>query len=469
MRIKIPSLIKHQNYNKSALCLITGFTFSLMSFQVNAGATGGETPAGEATAGETTSSTGSSTGNVNGSSNKNSDFLKGTGIPTEPGYLNDGGIIRDTDFSRETGGSRQIEGGLPPGFSNKIIFTTGVAHDSNPALDDANKKSTWVYSFIPQVLLNYTGEVNSLYLDAALLIERHSNEDVLTNREDPRLAIGWDRTYESGLFGLYANYYETSSRIEEIRTAGVFTSIANEDSTQRVRAYGAKWEHKFAPRWSLLTNGEYTEEAFSGGSGGNLIDFSSVGVKSKLNYEYTERLDTYIQAGVVQVRPEETFRDTDLARLAFGADYQVSEALRVSSRAGFYNLSGRQSDSGWEAGVQVRYDVGRMGYTAEVNRELGVSSVAAFQKADTYRLGWVFDISELDKLNVNYTLVRFIEDTQVNLEQSDAEEISALYDRVLGGKWRGQARMSFRESDRTQGRSHGNIVGVSLIYDGLSF
>ncbi len=468
MRIKIPSLIKHQNYNKSAICLITGFTLSLMAFQVNAGAAVQETTAGEPTAGETTTGTGSPAGNGNGST-KGSDFLKGTGIPTEPGFFNDGGIIRDTDFSRETGGPRQIEGGLPPGFSNKIMFTTSVAHDSNPALDDTNKKSTWIYSFIPQVLLNYIGETNSFYFDGALLIQRHSNEDILTDREDPRLSAGWDRTYESGLYGLYANYFETSSRGEEIRTAGVFTGIADDDNTQRVRVYGAKWQHVFAPRWSLLTNAEYTEEAFSGGSGANLIDFSSVGVRSKLNYEYTERLDTYLQAGFVQVRPDQTFRDTDFTRLAIGADYQVSEALRVSSRAGMYNLSGRQSDSGLEAGIQARYDVGRMGYIAEINRELGLSAAAAFQKADTYRLGWTFDISELDRLNVNYTLVRFIEDDQANLEESDAQEISAFYDRVLGGKWRGQASVSFRESDRTEGRSHGNVVGVSLIYDGLSF
>jgi hypothetical protein len=468
MRIKTPSLIKHLNYNKSTLCFITGFTFSLMSFQLSAG----ETTVGDTTAGETTpAGTGAGTQSKggNGSTKKGSDFLKGSGMPTGPGYINNGGIIKDTDFSRETGASRQIEGGLPPGFSNKIIFTTGVAHDSNPALDDTNKKSTWIYSFIPQVLLNYIGEVNSLYLDAALLIQRHSNEEILTDREDPRLAIGWDRTYESGLFGLYANYFEASSRGEEIRAGGVFTGNGNgDDNTQRVKAYGAKWEHSFAPRLSLLTNGEYSERVFSGG-GANLIDFSTVGVRSKLNYEYTERLDTYLQAGFVQVRPDQTFRDTDLARLAFGADYQVSEALRVSSRAGPYHLSGRQSDSGWEAGIQVRYDVGRMGFVAEANRELGVSSVAAFQKADTYRLGWLFDISERDKLNVNYTLVKFKEDSQANLEESDTQEISAFYDRIIGGNWRGQANVSFREQDRTGGRNDGNIVGVALIYDGLSF
>ena len=469
MRIKIPSLIKDRNYNKSAICLITGFTFSLMSLQLSAVETTSETTTGEPTTGETTTGTTPSSGTANGSSKKGSEFLKGTGIPNEPGYLNDPGIIRDTDFSRQSGGPRQVEGGLPPGLSKKIIFTTGVSHDSNPSLDDNNKKSTWIYSFIPQVLINYTGEVNSLYMDAALLVQRHSNEEILTDREDPRLAIGWDRTYESGLFGLYANYFEDSTRGEEIRAGGVFDGNVNgDDNTQRVRAYGAKWEHRFAPRLSLLTNGEYTEEAFSGG-GANLIDFSTVGLRSKLNYEYTERLDIYLLAGFIQVRPDQTFKDTDLNRLAFGADYQVSEALRVSSRAGAYHLSGRQSDSGWEAGIQVRYDVGRMGYVAEINRELGVSSVAAFQKADTYRLGWIYDISEVDKLNVNYTMVKFKEDAEANLDSSDTQEISAFYDRIIRGNWRGQASVSFIEQDTNGGRSNGSIVGVALIYDGLSF
>ena len=110
-----------------------------------------------------------------------------------------------------------------------------------------------------------------------------------------------------------------------------------------------------------------------------------------------------------------------------------------------------------------------MAYEAELNRELTESSIAAFQKSDTFRLSWFYDISEFDKLNVNYTLVKFKQDAQVNLLKSETQEISAYYDRILRGNWRGQANVSFREQERTGNRSNGNIVGVSLIYDGLSF
>ena len=451
MIIKTLTSVKHQNYNKSALQLITGVAFCLMFFQVNAaGVTTGAEPA---------------SGNLNGSSKKDSDFSKGGSISTEPGFLNNQGPIRGTDFSRETATSREIEDTKPAGFSNKIIFTTSVAHDSNPALD-SRKKSVWIYSLAPRVLLDYTGELNSFYLDAALLVQRHSNEEILTDREDPTLRLGWDRTYESGMYGLYANYYESSTRAEELRTAGVFSSIANVENTQRVRLFGAKWEHKIAPRWGVFTSGEYSEQVSSGGVA--LIDFTSIDVSSKLNYEYTERLDTYLQVGFAQIRPDQTFNDTDLTRLALGADYQLSEAIRVSSRAGTYHLSGRQSDTDWEAGIQARYDVGRMGYVAELNRELGVAAIGGFQKSDTFRLGWFYDISEFDKLNVDYTLVKFKQDAQVGLLKSEAQQISAYYDRILRGNWRGQANITFKEN-KTDSRNDGNIVGVSLIYDGLSF
>ena len=453
MIIRALSSVKYKNFNKPVLKLTTGIAFCLISIQLNAA--------------EVSNGVKSSTGNLNGTTTKSNDVPKNSGFSSEPSLLDNGGIVRETDFSRDIGISQQIEGIKPAGFSNKIIFTTSVAHDSSPALDDNRKKSAWIYSFIPRLLLDYTGEVNSYYLDAALLVQRHSNEEILNDREDPTLRIGWNRTYESGLFGLYANYAESSSRGEELRAVGVFTGNGTNDNTQRVKEYGARWEHKIAPRWSLLADGKYSKEDFTGGVA--LIDSTSIDARSKLNYAFTERLDTYLQIGFAQIRPDQTFNDTYLTRLAIGADYQLNEALKMSSRVGTYQLSGRQSDTDWEAGVQVRYEVGQMGYEAELNRGLSDSSVAGFQKSDTFRLGWFYDISELDKLNVSYALVKSKQDTQANLQKSEGQQISAYYDRILRGNWRGQVNLSFREQEAASNRNKGNIVGVSLIYDGLSF
>ncbi len=298
-------------------------------------------------------------------------------------------------------------------------------------------------------------------------VQRNSNEEILADREDPRLAVGWSRTYESGIYGVYANYSQFVSRAAEIIATGVFAGNLDDESTQRNTTFGGRWQHAIAPRWSVLTSGEYIKTAFSGGV--NLVDFDLADVRSRLNYEFTDRLDTYLQLGYSKITPDDTFDATKLARFALGANYLLSEAVTVSSRAGMYRTTGAQSDTDWEAGVQLGYDVGRMRYVAEVNREVVGSSIGAFQKSDTFRLGWLFDRSEIDRFQVNYRLVKFKEDEQGLLPENQFQEINGLYERTLGGNWRGQANLIFREQSRTGFRSDGNVVGVTLIYDGISF
>jgi hypothetical protein len=391
-------------------------------------------------------------------------FSIGDGLLNERGFSTEDGSVNETDFSKETGFSRQNVISKPAGFSNHIIITTGVERDSNPGQEENDKKPVWIYSITPQILLDYTSEVNRLYLNAALVVQQHSNESVLTDREDPRLIVGWDRTYESGMFGFNANYTESSSRGEELRTTGVFRATEN---TSRTKEIGAVWEHRVAPRWTVLTQGDYSDNTFT--DVGSLSDYTLANVRSKLTYQNSERLNTYVQLGYGQLSPDKIFKDTDIARLAIGADYELTEALTISSRGAVYNLSGRQSDSDWEAGVRLGYNVGRVAYRAELNRELGASGIGGFQKTDLFGLGWLFNVSEVDTLGASYILSKSKRDRQVDFINADFREISAFYQRILSGNWRGQANVSFRERDSSGTYSNGNLIGVSLVYDGFSF
>lgn len=432
MKIKKLLQICHWKYNASVVRLLIGFTFVLLLPQVNAA--------------------------------EDTKDAKGTGLQSGDGLPSGDSYLRETDFSKEAGFSRQNGSSRPAGFSKDIIIATGVEHDSNPGSDAKNKNPVWIYSLAPQVLLDYSSEVNRLYFNAALLVQRHSNEKELFDREDPRLAIGWDRTYESGRFGINANYSETSSRGEELRATGVFSATEN---TSKTKELGAMWEHRIAPRWAVLTEGDYSDNTFT--QKGILGDYTLANVRSKLTYENSERLNTYVQLGYAQFSPDKIYKDTDLVRLALGADYLVSEALTVSSRVAVYNLSGRQSDTDWEAGIKLGYNAGRMDYIAELSRELGASGIGGFQKIDVFRLGWLFNISEVDKVGANYALSKSREDKQVDLSKSEYKQISAFYERILSGNWRGQANVSFKELESAGTYSNGNVIGVSLIYDKLSF
>lgn len=403
------------------------------------------------------------------SSNKNNPSLKLNSdlLSNDIPELNNSAIIQPTDFSK-TGFTKQDVDGVKPGFSNKILLTSNVDYDSNPALVNGSRDPVWIYTLTPQVLLDYNTELNRFYLDTALVIQRPSNEKVLPDRDDPRLTIGWDREYESGDFGMFANYTQFLSRAQQLRTTGAFTSGQDGESTQRTRSVGAKWDHNFSQRWNLTTNGVYTKEAFSGGV--NLLGSSLLDFRTRLNYEYSDKLNTYIQLGYADLKPDGPINDTELRRLALGAEYAFSQGFKGAIRASRYRLSGVQSDSDWEAGALFTYDTDRSGYTAELTRELSPGGgIGGFQKSDTFRLGWVFNLSENDGLTAGYSINK-LKSSDVGFPEQEFRELNAGYNRVLGSNWNARANLTYRELiDSENNKAEGALVGISVIYNGFSF
>jgi hypothetical protein len=301
-------------------------------------------------------------------------------------------------------------------------------------------------------------------MDARLLVQRYSNEKVLVDREDPRLTLGWDRTYESGLFGLKADYEETTSRTTELTSTGVFN---NRDGTQKTKSLLGKWQHEISPKWSVLTESGYRDIIFD--NSGTLGGYSLSDIGSKLTYANTDKLSTSAQLTYALYRPDDLFDNTKLSRLIFGANYQVSEGLNVEGRSGFYNLSGEQSGSGLESGVKASLTTERMLYNAELNRELVASGVGGFQKTDTLKLGVLFNVSERDRVGADYYLGKSKSDSDLNISYINYDQIGAFYERNLTNKWLTRFSASHKELSLPGVRSRGNVIGLTLVYDTLSF
>lgn len=345
-----------------------------------------------------------------------------------------------------------------------IVINADVVHDSNPGLVKDDKNPVWIYSMAPHFRLGITDEVNRWYLDAAVLVQRHSNEKVLVDREDPTLAIGWDRTYESGMYGVRADYAESSARQEELKSTGVFTNI---DNTAKSKKLSANWLHTINPRWSVLTEGAYTDVTYS--LPGSLAAYNLGNIRSKLTNAYTEKLDVSAQLSYSQLRPEKVFDDTELVGLLMGAAYQVNERFKLDARAGIYDLSGRQSDKDWEAAVIAEYTLDRTRYIAELRRELAASGIGGFRKVDSLRVGWLYNMSELDQVGAEYSLSKGKKDREVDLDRLDYQQLGAFYERRLSNYWKTRFFADYREQDIPGVRSHGNTIGVSFTYDTLSF
>ncbi len=350
--------------------------------------------------------------------------------------------------------------------TKKIIVEAGVGYDSNPDLTVAQKEPVWIYTLVPQFVLGVNDEVNRWYLDVAVAVQRHSNERVLINREDPKLTAGWDRTYESGMYGIKADYSERSSRVDELRTIGVFSRT---DNTEKTRGLGANWMHTFNPRWSVSTDAAYHDITYSSPVS-TLGNYNIGEIASKLTYANSEKLNTHVQLGYAKLNPDKGFQSTDMVRLMLGADYKVNESFNLGAHAGVYDLSGRQSDSDWEAGVNAEYTTERMDYRAELGRAISASGFGGFQKTDYLTLGWVFTISEFDKVAADYSLNKYKKDTSVDLSKLDYQQVGASYERILSSHWKTRFSVAHRQlTDSSDSDAQSNVIGATLIFDTLNF
>ena len=348
--------------------------------------------------------------------------------------------------------------------TKKATIATGVEYESNPALAETDKNSVWTYTLAPQFQLDVADEVNRWYLDGALLIQRHSNEKVLFDREDPKLAIGWDRTYESGVFGVKAEYQESSARVAELTNTGVFS---NADNTQTNRAFSARWQHAISAKWAVLTEGVYNNVTFS--IPGSLDSHTLTEIRSQLSYVNSEKLDTFAQIGYSQLNPDKLYKNTDLARFMLGANYQVSDRLSVSPHAGVYNLSGRQSDTDWEAGIKANYIVERVSYSAGLSRDIVPSGVATFREVDSLTLGWQFNLSDRDQLGADFSFGKHKKDASIDVSRLDYQQIGAFYERNLSDHWKTRLAAARKDLDTTDINAKSYVIGVTLVYDTLSF
>jgi outer membrane scaffolding protein for murein synthesis (MipA/OmpV family) len=302
-------------------------------------------------------------------------------------------------------------------------------------------------------------------VDGLLTVQRHSNENVLVDREDPRLLAGWTHNYESGIFGVTASYAENSSLVNQLISSGAFTQINN---TQTTKQLAANWQHTINNRWVALTNAAYTEYSYSVQQA-TLLDYSVGEVKSKFTYENNEKLKTSIQASYAQLNPDGSTKSTDNADLAVGADYKINEHFEVGGDVGVFNLSGRQSETDWLAGMHAGYNVERMKYSFLINRTIDTSGIGGFQKADALKLGWVYDRTEKDRFGANYSFNKYRKDVTIGLDNVDYQEVSAYFQHDLSSHWQARVNTSYRKLDSIVTNANGTLVGFTITYDQYGF
>lgn len=341
---------------------------------------------------------------------------------------------------------------------------SSLVYDSNPNLAEDNINSVYRLTLTPQINLNIKDEIDTWTLGAGLLVERYSNKRDFVNREDPRLEAAWQRTYDKGTFGLKAEYAEKSARIDELRNTGIIKSV---DNTQKDKMLAATWQHDLTKRSHLLLESAYSDVSYS--APGSLEAYSLMDFKSQFLFEKTARLNTLAYANFSHLRPDKVLSSTSLLSLGIGVNYELSESVTLTSRVGIFNLSGRQSETGFLADGLIEKKTPQVTYGLRLTRALIATGLGGFRNADTAKLAWQYDLTAKDSIGLEYQAERNKEDLSVGVDKLTLQQFTAFYDREINDHWKAKVSVVRKNVETVGVSAQANIFDVSLAYDTLNF
>lgn len=100
-----------------------------------------------------------------------------------------------------------------------------------PFVADLGEKGITRTIIAPDYTLIGTFDRDELRLGLGMHVLRSSDTDIVDDREDPDISLGWQRTTERGRFGLVARYNESSTLSGTVLDTGVITTDGTQSST----------------------------------------------------------------------------------------------------------------------------------------------------------------------------------------------------------------------------------------------
>jgi len=330
----------------------------------------------------------------------------------------------------------------------------GIEYETNPQLVSNNRQSVKRTIFTPSYSLMATQNNDQFFANLKLNIERSSNQTASANREDPNFSTGWTHDYETGQFGIIANFSEQSTRTSEFDDNGLVT---NNNNTRKTKSLGGNWSTELSDRYSLSVNLNATDVEFDGVSAG-LNDYKNKSLSSQVNYSINEKVNSFARLSLSRFEPVNT-SSTNFRSLDIGANWTLSENFTVSASGGVNETGGSNGASGWQADVSSVYTTERTSTTAGLSRSRSPSGEGIIRESNQLKAGWSYLLSEKANIGVNFNYRE-----NLGVDSNDTMRISADYTRALAPEWDFKVSASHRNRDDNISDVSSNTLSATIIY-----
>lgn len=210
-----------------------------------------------------------------------------------------------------------------------------VEHDSNPLLLSSQEKAVTSTYLDPEIGLLGTFDRDQFDFGLGAHVLRSSDRNILDNREDPRVRLGWQRDYDKGRYGLVGTYVESSTLSSAVLETGVVTT----DGTQKLYTLTGNWSRQLSERGLLENETSYDDASYDVST---LIGYKEYANRLSYTYAWTERTDLFTRFIYRRYEPDD--RNAAIASNSYtpviGMTHQFTERLEGSVNVGVNEVSG---------------------------------------------------------------------------------------------------------------------------------
>ncbi len=346
-----------------------------------------------------------------------------------------------------------------------VVLPMTVEHDTNPLLDKQNKKAVTRTIVAPDYTLVGVTDNDELQFGFGMHLERSSDQSVSLDREDPKLSLGWQRENETGGFGLLVKYDESSSLTTGLEETGTLTK---KDGTRKTYALAGNWSAAITERNTLAADSEYRTVSFDDNSQTDYNDLSS---SFTWSHALTDRIEPFARFSVTHYEPKGHGEGVNGAESsnsyspAVGVNFEMSEQLQGSLRAGGNKVSNSSGGLNWQGGMDLRYVGERFNASLDVGRSTVVSNEGGFTEVKQLRTSFSYAISEL-------TRGGFEASWQDNKgeQPNTMQQYSAWLSGELSPFW--TTRFSYAYKQRQEEgfpNANANVIGLTFVYSHPEF